>query len=46
MNFPGTGFIIIIHYASHGGALFPEDALLTEASDPILTEGSDFLLIE
>lgn len=46
MNFPGTGFITILIYASNSGALIPENALLTEIGDTILTEGSDNLLIE
>jgi len=42
----GSGFIAILIYASAGGALIPDDALLTEASDPILTEDGDFILME
>ncbi len=46
MNFLGTGFITVIIYASNSGALIPDNALLTEANDPILTEGSDNILTE
>lgn len=43
--YPGTGFLTII-YASLGGALIPNNALLTESEDAILTESSDFILTE
>lgn len=46
MDFPGTGFITVLVYASNSGALPPNDALLAENLDSILTEGNDFLLIE
>jgi hypothetical protein len=46
MNFWGSGLVSILIYAGHGGAVNPEDAILTEVSDQILTEAGDFLLIE
>lgn len=46
MNCFGSGFIPVLVYASNSGALAPNDALLAENLDPILTEGSDFILIE
>ncbi len=46
MNFPGTAFIPLLVYASNHGALPPNDALLAENLDAILTESGDFLLIE
>lgn len=46
MNFPGTGFITVLVYASNSGGIIPNDALVTEAEDAILTEAGDFILIE
>lgn len=45
MNCYGSGFIPLIIYAMWEEAAM-NGVLLTEASDPILTEGSDYLLIE
>lgn len=45
MNVLGGGLIIIIQYGT-GGGLAIQNALLTEASDEILAENSDYLQVE
>lgn len=45
MNLIGGGLIIVIQYGT-GGGLAIQNALLTEASDEILAENSDYLQIE
>ena len=42
----GGGLIPILVYATYSGDIALNGVILTEASDPILTEGSDYLLIE
>lgn len=43
---PGGGFIPIIIYAVGGNVVTSNNAILTEDSLDLLTEGSDQLLIE
>lgn len=45
MNVMGGGLIIVIVYATSGG-LAVQNALLTEASDDILAESSDYIQVE
>lgn len=45
MNWIGSGFITIISYTSNTGMSI-QNAILTEASDEIFTESSDYLQIE
>jgi len=45
MNVYGGGLIIIIHYAT-GGGLSIQNPLLTESSNDILAEDSNYLQVE
>jgi hypothetical protein len=46
MNWWPSGYIPIIYYAEAAGGVGEQNAILTEASDDILTETSSLLLTE
>ncbi len=46
MNVIGSGFIVILNYASYGGGAEDANTIDTETGQNILTEDSKDLLIE